>query len=609
MVDMVKLEFGFTCTPEFQQLYNRLNQKQVDRLGVGRNQLDLGEVSLRYFTEGFTVDDNANARNFGSGNYTAEVTKPYFKLNNLYLLHKGLSKKQTGLGSSILAKIFNGELYVHDLHHLCDKPYCVGLSLNLMRLDGLRFSHLVSKPAKHSSSFIAQASELIFSLASSFVGATAESDLLIQYATFVDKEHDKSDREIIQDLQRYTFTVNQKLRMSLESPFSNITVYDKYLLEKIIEDAVLDVDLETVQRVQNLWMQYFGEGNDGLPYRFPITSLNFTTKSGSIQDTETLDLASYYGKDLGCFNFYAGDGMKFSSCCRLVSNIDELRSLFQDTWGGGLNVGSMRVVAINAPYIAHKHIKTGEPLEQLLVETLQAAYDILTVQRTYLRKRIAAGFVPVFKPLNWLNERHFFSTIGVLGLWEAAVALGATSLTNITAEMGAIVECIEKFAHEKSSLKMPINVEFVPAESAAYKLADATNQAFNTNYQLLSNQIVPLDKTILLADRINITGQLMGKFSGGALMHINTNERIGNELIFKKLIEQSVNRGVNHLAVNYIFDMCAQGHGFIGGTCPSCGGVSTDKVTRTVGYYAPVSKWNDKRKEENRFRYDWRLVE
>ena len=594
--EKAKLRFGFSCRNDFGDLYNNTDEQNLNRMGISRGQLDFSSNAKKYFTNYFTIDENANATYFGAGNYETEITKSFLKLDALYMLHKFLRKKNTN-ASQILKQIFDGEIYVHDLHTLFDRPYCLGISLNMMRLEGLPFSELRSLPAKRSSTFMKQAAELVFILSNSFAGATAESDILVQYATFIENE-EKSDEEIMQDFQEYIHTVNNKLRQSQQSPFTNVSIYDKFVLQNLMNDAGLDVSMDTIIRVQNLWMEFFGRGApSGLPYRFPVTSINLYTIDGVIQDDEILSDTCEYGKKLAPFNFYCSTGLKYTSCCRLIYDIEKLRSIQADTWGAGLNMGSTRVCSLNLPYIALKSQRDKRNFYEVLEEILISSYNIHVVNREMLHRLIDKEFIPVFKPYNWLSPKMFFSTFGISGLYETAQILSPDDLIPC---MKKIVIFIEKFANEKSELDFPLNVEFVPAETTASKLAIATNREFKTKYDLFSNQIVPLDTEYDLIDRMEITGQIAPLFSGGSLLHLNINEHITDTDMFKRLITMSVKEGVDHLALNYIFDMCKNMHGFVGEICPYCKEPSIDKVSRTVGFYVPVSKWTKMRQAEER---------
>ena len=68
----------------------------------------------------------------------------------------------------------------------------------------------------------------------------------------------------------------------------------------------------------------------------------------------------------------------------------------------------------------------------------------------------------------------------------------------------------------------------------------------------------------------------------------------------KKLILMSLKEGVEHLAVNYGFGICVNGHTAIVGNgklCPICGDTIMDYLTRVIGYFSKVSAWGEVRKD------------
>ena len=92
----------------------------------------------------------------------------------------------------------------------------------------------------------------------------------------------------------------------------------------------------------------------------------------------------------------------------------------------------------------------------------------------------------------------------------------------------------------------------------------------------------------------------METLSGGGICHLNIAEKINDPDAMKKLIEYAVSQGVTHLAVNYGFGICENGHTTISGTsdiCPVCKGKIVDWVTRIVGYFVHTTSWNTVRRD------------
>ena len=75
------------------------------------------------------------------------------------------------------------------------------------------------------------------------------------------------------------------------------------------------------------------------------------------------------------------------------------------------------------------------------------------------------------------------------------------------------------------------------------------------------------------------------------------------------LIESSVKQGVIYQAINYVINVCANGHVTAGSgdKCSVCGGKIKDKLTRVVGFLTNTKNWHRVRREKdfpNRKFYD-----
>jgi ribonucleoside-triphosphate reductase len=95
------------------------------------------------------------------------------------------------------------------------------------------------------------------------------------------------------------------------------------------------------------------------------------------------------------------------------------------------------------------------------------------------------------------------------------------------------------------------NVEQTPSENSAIKLAAKDFYiGFNRNedgtqrWQLYSNQFIPLTYNANLLDRITIQGALDRKFSGGAICHINVEERVTDPAKIYELIRVCARRAL-----------------------------------------------------------------
>lgn len=609
-----------TFDTEFDKLYNNYCRKYPELMkceGIDRSQLDVGVMSKRYFTEDLTnvtIDANANANEDRCpNNYSVEITKGIMKLEGYYLLWH-YAQKRFGLerANELIEAIWKGDVYFHDMSSVgLQIPYCYSFSTTMMMVEGRPYGQLHSLPPKRADSFLAQCTETTMDLSQEFAGAIAPSDLIVNYAWYAQKEN-LSDSTIRNDFQKFVHVINNKFRVGNQSPFINISLFDRQNIEKVFEHYTYPdgskVDIEYVIKLEKIFGDWFSKGDPdtGLPYRFPIVTLNILkNENGEIPDQDFLDWTSKVNLDTGCFNIYVNSGSKIASCCRLVNDVERMQYR-ADTFGnGGLSIGSHRVVTINLPRIAERCTDTDH-FENILHQTCDIARDLLLIHRyEILRRRIDQGFLKFFNPLKWFSLDHLFSTIGIIGVYEMNKFMGL----DITSQDGTefttdILKRIEELAVSYSKEnKCSFNVEEIPGESVAIKFCQKDNIMFGENkfgFKMYSNQYIPLIENALIPERIQITGQFQDILSGGGILHINMQDKIDDPADMKHLIEYTIKHGVSHFAVNYGFGKCENGHTTVCGnsnTCAICGASITDHYTRIVGYFTHVDSWNPTRRE------------
>jgi ribonucleoside-triphosphate reductase len=616
------MQINLTFEPEFDQLYNNyaLTDKRAQLLeleGISRDKLDVGKMSYAYFTKklaDITVDQNANANESTSpNNYSAEVVKGIMKIEGYYLLWK-YSKKRYGLrvANKLIRVIWDGDLYFHDPTGI-QLPYCWAFSTTPLMVEGRPYGQLQSLPAKRADSFIAQVIETTMDLSQEFVGAVAPSDVLINYAWYAKKEN-KLDTEIINDFQKLVHVLNNKFRVSGQSPFTNISLFDRKNMEIVWKDYRYPdgsaVDVEYVMHVQKLFGSWFAKGDPatGLPYRFPVVSVNINVGTDkTITDEDFLDWLSEVNIEKGVFNIYANDGTKIASCCRLSNNFERMKFRADTLGGGGMNIGSHRVVTINLPRLGLLANKDETTFFKLLDNNLEKAKKLLLVHReNLLTERInnGNGFLKFFQPLKWFNIEHLFSTVGIVGVYEANYYMGydvtSSQGVDFTTKLLKHIEArLEQFSDET---KYSFNCEEIPAESTAVTLARKDSIYFGDyqQFRLYSNQYIPLIKDATMLERIKLSGKFMSLLSGGGILHLNMSDKIHNKEQMKHLIKVAIRNGVENFAINYGFCICEDNHVSIAGTskhCPQCGKRITDYMTRVIGYFTKVSSWNSTRRE------------
>jgi anaerobic ribonucleoside-triphosphate reductase len=275
-----------TFDPEFDKLYNNYCKKYPELMkceGIDRSQLDLGVMSKRYFTEDITevsIDTNANANEDRCpNNYTAEITKGMMKLEGYYLLwHYAQKRFDLERANELIEAIWKGDVYFHDASGPgIQMAYCYAFSTNMIMHEGRLYGQLHSLPPKRADSFLAQCAEITMDLSQEFAGAIAPSDILVNYAWYAQKEN-LSEFSVINDFQKFVHIVNNKFRVSSQSPFTNISLFDRPNLEKVFEHYTYPdgskVDIEYVIKLEKMFGDWFSKGDPdtNLPYRFPIVT-------------------------------------------------------------------------------------------------------------------------------------------------------------------------------------------------------------------------------------------------------------------------------------------------------------------------------------------------
>ena len=85
-------------------------------------------------------------------------------------------------------------------------------------------------------------------------------------------------------------------------------------------------------------------------------------------------------------------------------------------------------------------------------------------------------------------------------------------------------------------------------------------------------------------------------------MHLNVAEQIEHVKDLKKLVCESIKKGVIYQAVNYVLNVCEDGHVSVGRdltVCPQCGKRITDKLTRVVGFLTNTKNWHEVRRKND----------
>jgi ribonucleoside-triphosphate reductase len=435
---------------------------------------------------------------------------------------------------------------------------------------------------------------------------TTKSDAHFHFATDADCwEYFK------QTLISFIYTMNQPLR-SQQSPFTNVSIYDRAFLENLVEDIIFpdgttpDVDL--IMHLQEIYIDTMNEEMERTPITFPVTTLCLSTKDGEIQDENYLRKCSPKAIKYGFLNVYMGDSSTLSSCCRLRSSTKN--EFFNSFGAGSSKIGSLGVVTINFPRLAYLS-KDESDFENNLRKFVKITALINQAKRNIVQRGIDAERHPLYN-LGFMELSKQYSTTGVNGLYECLDILGHNILTDegqdyavklmqiLNSEIDA---CQEKY-------HSPHNVEQIPGENTSIKFCKKDKYlGYDLGLEMYSNQFVPLTSDVSMLDRIIIQDKMDHWFSGGSVLHLNVSEALENPDDFTDLVKFCAKSGVVYFAINYLLNKCENGHMTIGikPVCPKCGAPIVGKYTRVVGFLTEVSNWHKVRREKdfpNRRFYD-----
>lgn len=614
------MQVGFTFDNEFDDLYNNYAQDPeraifLELEGIDKSKLDLPAMSRSYFNTNladYSVDANANANESKSpNNYASEVSKGVMKLDGYHTLWKAaITRYGLRIANKLIRSIWDGDIYVNDPTSI-NVCYCYSFSSTHLVASGRPYGQLHSLPPKRADSFIAQVIEMTMDVSNQQAGAVAVADLIVNYAWYA-KNEGLTDKRIVDDLQKTVHVFNNKFRASGQSPFVNISLFDRPNLIKVWQDYMYpdgtSVDVEYVMHIQKIFGDWFSVGDPvtKMPYRFPVISINLLQdEDGNPVDEDFFDWLCIANVSKGVFNVYGSDGTKIASCCRLSNNIKRMKFRTDAFGSGGLNIGSHRVVTINLPRVALRSTNQEE-FFKLLDVRLEAAKKLLIIHRLdIIKARIDSGFLQFFNPLGWFNLNQFFSTIGITGVYEMSKFMGLDIRDSegeefVTKVLKHIEMRLDEYSDETG---YSWNCEEIPAETVAVVFAKKDAIMFGPKFQpyvLYSNQYIPVIAQASMAERIKLTGKFMNILSGGGILHLNVSSGIKNAFQMKRLLLFALRNGVEHLAVNYGFGECVDGHVNIVGNsknCPECNKPIREWMTRIIGYFTKVSSWNSVRRD------------
>ena len=573
-----------------------------------------------------TIDANANVSSKDIQSLLKEKGKSHDKLLAFNKIFYELQKKYgIKIARQWLELEFGPYLYLHDAPTATYLPYCYAYDLSRLATEGLFFIENYNNEApKHLQTFLDDVIEYVSFMSNRSSGACGLPDILIWMFYFW--KHDVENNYFLispeyylrQAYQKLIFRLNQKFyRDQTQTVFSNMSIFDRFYLEELFggreyPDGTYVIDyIEEIMEAQKIFMEVVSETRQTQLFTYPVLTYSLIYKDNKFQDEEFARWASNHNRKWNDANFFISETAgALSNCCRLISDTTQLDPFINSIGGTALSVGSVKVSTMNLEAIALEYPNNQEGFLERLTEIQDINMKALDCVRHIIQRNIEKGLLPNFSD-GGMEMDKLYNTVGFLGLYEVMDIYGYINTdeagSKTYSDDGVIFASKifdvmnknkENFTKDKN---YKINIESVPGESAAVKLAAKDRLIFGEEktHEILSNQWIPLTAKCSIQEKTRLSGLFDKKCGGGVISHINIESEFPNEESAWKMLNYLAKNNVIYFAFNSKINECENHHGFVGSNiCPECGGKIIDTYQRIVGYLVPSRNYSSARKKE-----------
>ena len=603
------------------------------------------------------TDANANVTMKNVANLEGEV----YKTTNRIIQRQRMKDKLHEIYPEV-AKQYEDDLNSHIIYAHDEattpvlKQYCMAVSLYPLMTEGVgNIDGVTPGPPNDLQSFSGQITNLAFLLSSQCKGAVAFGEYFIALNYYVIKEfgvdwyknldvfatspvceQQRTVKDsIIKAFKQFVWGINQPAgNRSYQSPFTNISYYDKTYFESLFGDFYYPdgtkPEWKAVDTLQRMFMKWFNNVRTKQVLTFPVETMAmvYDPKTNDIIDKEYKDFtAEMYAEGHSFFTYISDSADSLASCCRLRNELAE--NTFNPTSGlTGVMTGSCNVITLNINRIiqdwarwynksmggmdsADMHIfyAPESGFKNYLEAILERVYKYHIAFKTMLYDLEDKG---MFAASNggYIGINKLYSTIGINGLNEAARFMGLEISHNkeylgfLQLILGTIKE--QNKIHSINDRKRPFlfNSEVVPAEGLGgknyqwdkndgYWVPDDIN-LYNSYFYNAHDNTSVLDKFIL-------HGKQTYQFTdGGSAAHINLEDHLSKEQ-YLKLMDFAIANGTNYFTFNIPNSKCDK-CGYITKhpitKCPKCHSNHITQYTRVIGYLRPIKTFGKDRQIE-----------
>ena len=289
------------------------------------------------------TDANANVSMKNVANLEGEV----YKATNRIIQRQRMKDKLYELYPEVAKKyeedLNNHIIYTHDEASTpVLKPYCMAVTLYPLMMDGVgKIDGITPSAPNDISSFSGQVTNLAFLLSSQCKGAVAFGDYFVTLNYYVVKEfgdnwYEKLDcistsehhviprtvkDSIEKGMKQFIWGVNQPAgNRSYNSPFTNVSWYDKYYFESLFGNFHYPdrskPKWEQVDTLQRMFMALMRRIRLIKPITFPVTTMALVHNNKEYLDKDYKELCAEEWAKGGSFFCYTSDNpSSLASCC------------------------------------------------------------------------------------------------------------------------------------------------------------------------------------------------------------------------------------------------------------------------------------------------------
>lgn len=466
------------------------------------------------------TDANANVTMKNVANLEGEVYKTTNRIIQRQRMKDKLNELYPEVAKQYELDVNHHIIYPHDEASTpVLKQYCMAVSLFPLLTEGVgNIDGVTPGPPNDLQSFSGQITNLAFLLSSQCKGAVAFGEYFIALNYYVIAEFGETwynilntpvtsgicnqqrtvKDAIIKAFKQFVWGINQPAgNRSYQSPFTNISYYDKTYFDSLFGDFYYPDGTKptwkAIDTLQRLFMKWFNEVRLKQILTFPVETFAMVHDGKDIVDKNYKELcAEMYSEGHSFFTYISDSADSLASCCRLRNEVAE--NTFNPTSGlTGVMTGSCNVITLNINRIVQDWFKTQDgPREQndklsvfynenesigfkgYLKTILRRVYKYHIAYKTMLYDLEDKG---MFAASNggYIRVSKLYSTIGINGLNEAAEFLGLTVSNNedyikfLQLVLGTIKD--QNKVHAIKDRKRPFlfNSEVVPAEGLGGK--------------------------------------------------------------------------------------------------------------------------------------------